>query len=240
VPRRWFWPAALAAACLHAQPAFEVASIKPADPNANGTSIHSTPDRLTLENISLKDCIEQAFDVKDFSLAGPGWLDSARFNITAKASGEVPRKQLDIMLRSLLLDRFKLTFHHEWKVMPAFALRIGPKGLKLKPDSPGRSGWGNGRGRLDGIKLSMPGVADLLAEFVNRPVKDMTGASGVFTFKLRWNPEATAAGEPPPDPALPNSVFTALEEQAGLKLEARRLPVEILVVDHIERRPTAN
>jgi uncharacterized protein (TIGR03435 family) len=117
---------------------------------------------------------------------------------------------------------------------------VGPKGLKLKPDSPGRSGWANGRGRLDGIKLSMPGVADLLAEFVNRPVKDMTRTSGVFTFQLRWNPESMAGEAPPLDPALPNSLFSAIEEQAGLKLEARRLPVEILVIDHIERQPTEN
>lgn len=225
---------------MYAQPAFEVASIKAADPNAPGTSIHSTPDRLTLENISLKDCVEQAFEVKDFSLSAPGWLDSARFNITAKASGEVPRKQLNVMLRSLLVDRFKLSFHRESKVMPAFALLLGTKGLKLRPEADGRSGWSTGRGMLQGTKLSMAGVADLLAELVNRPVKDMTGVNGVFTFKLRWNPETSVDQQQPSDPALPNSVFNALEEQAGLRLEARRLPVEILVVDHIERQPTEN
>jgi len=87
---------------------------------------------------------------------------------------------------------------------------------------------------LDGFRLPMAQFAGLLAELVDRPVKDMTGVHGVFNIKLRWTPEGVT------DPELPTSIFTALEEQAGLKLEAQKLLVEILVVDRIERQPTEN
>ena len=232
--RRCFLLFVLAPLLACAQPAFEVASIKPADPNANGTYTRTNPNGVTLENFSLKDCIERAFDVKDFSLEAPGWLAEARFNIAAKAPDGASRKQFNSMLRTLLIERFKLAFHHETKVMPAYALVVDKRGLKIAPTQPGETGWGSGRGMLDGFRLPMAEFAGLLAELVDRPVKDMTGLDGVFNTKLRWNPEGAA------DPALPTSIFTALEEQAGLRLDARKLPVEILVVDQIQRQPAEN
>ena len=220
------------------QPAFEVASIKPANPNANGTYTRTDAGRLTLENISLKDCIERAFEVKDFSLSPPPGLDSAHFDIVAKAPEGVQTQTFNALLQKLLVDRFKLTFHRETKVMPAYALVVDKKGLRVQAVQPGESGWGKGRGRLDGIHLPMAEFASLVAELVDRPVKDLTGLSGVFDIKLRWTPEGTDPSAA--DPSLPASILTALQEQAGLKLEPQRLPVEILVVDHIERQPTEN
>lgn len=139
------------AAWVSAQPAFEVASIKPADPNANGTYTRSDPDRLTLENVSLKDCIERAFEVKDFSLVAPAWLDSARFNIVAKAPARTTRQQVNAMLQRLLIDRFHLTFHRETKVMPAYALVVDKRGLKIEQTEGARGvAWARHRIRTDG------------------------------------------------------------------------------------------
>jgi uncharacterized protein (TIGR03435 family) len=220
------------------QPAFEVASVKPANPNANATYTRTDAGRLTLENISLKDCIERAFEVKDFSLSAPPWLDSARFDIVAKAPERAKIQQFNVMLQKLIIDRFKLAFHRETRVMPAYALVVDKKGLRVQAVEPGNSGWSTGRGMLDGIHLPMTQFASLLAERVDRPVKDLTGLSGIFDIKLRWTPEGTDPSAV--DPSLPTSILTALQEQAGLKLEPQRLPVEILVVDYIERQPTEN
>lgn len=226
-------------ACAFAQPAFEVAAIKPADPNANGSSTHSNFGRITMENVSLKDCIERAFSVKNFSLSGPPWLDSARFNIVAKPPDGTPREQFNAMLQTLLADRFKLAFHRETKVMPAYALLVEKKGLKVQPVETGPDGgWSTGRGRADVIHITMPQIADFLSQLVDRPVKDMTGVAGRFDFKLRWTPEG--ADPATADPSVPSSIFTALQEIAGLKLEPQRLPIEILVVDRIDRQPTEN
>jgi uncharacterized protein (TIGR03435 family) len=230
--------------CVYAQPAFEAASIRPADPAANGTYTHTNPGRTSLENFSLKDCIERAFEVKDFSLSAPAWLDSARFNIEAKAPAGAAPAQFNAMLQRLLIDRFHLEYHRETKAMSAYALVVDKRGLKAEKVEPGQFGYGSGRGMLDGFRVNMGQFAAILSEFVDHPVKDMTGLGGVYNIKLRWIPDAPAGrgGEPVPaaDASLPTSIFYALQEQAGLKLEPQKLPVTILVVDHIERQPTEN
>ena len=227
------------AACALAQPAFEVASVKPADPNANGTSIYGSPGQLHMENFSLQDLIKQAFQVKDFSISGPSWLTSARFDVVAKRPSGSSRQQVGAMLQSLLADRFHMTWHRQTRVMPAYALLVDKKGLKLQPveGEPEESG-DSGPARLTAYHTTMSLFADSLSTQLDRPVKDMTGLPGIYDIKLRWIPEGA-------DPAtlnlsLPTSIFTALQEIAGLKLEPRRLPIEILVVDHIERQPTGN
>jgi uncharacterized protein (TIGR03435 family) len=240
------------ALCARAQqpaaPAFGAATIKPGDPNAPGMRMSTTPGLLTLENVSLKFCIERAFGVKDFSLSGPAWLDSARFTILAKPAEGTPREQFNAALRTLLVDRFKMAFHLESNVVSGFALVVDKKGLKVSLAPADRVGSvGMGRGLLD-ADLSMADFASKLAEVVNRPLRDATGLTGAFDIKLRWTPDSGASAEPgrtpeqpaSSDPSLPSSVFGALQEQAGLKLEAQRVPVEILVIDHIERQPTEN
>src|SRR5437016_3960362 len=171
---------ALTAISLHTQPAFEVASIKPADPNANGTSVHMPPGQIVIENFSLKDCIKRAFEIKDFALSGPPWLDSARFNITAKYPAGTPMAQIDVMLQSLLVERFKLAFHHETKTVPAYALILARNGLKLQPGDPKRAGGTTmGRGLVGGTGMTMGQIADLLSTHVDRPVVDKTSVTGM-------------------------------------------------------------
>lgn len=236
---------AVAALCVCAQPAFEVASIKPADPNANGSSTHSNAGRITMENVSLKDCIKQAFEVKDFSISGPAWLDSARFNITAKIPDGAPARQVGAMLEALLAQRFGLRYHRETRVLAAYALVVDKKGLKLQSvDQPKQGGWAMGPGMIQANNITMPMFAEVLSMQLNHPVKDMTGLKGVYDFKLRYTADDFAADRGGSDQDRPvpagGSIFTLLQEQAGLKLEPQRLPVEILVVEHIERQPTAN
>ena len=224
-----------------ARPAFEVASIKPADPKANGSSTNFRGTQMVMENLSLKDFIERAFFLKDYSLSGPPWLDSARFDIVAKFPIGAPRDQSELMLQTLLAERFKLEYHRESKVLQAFALVVDRKGLKVAPAQDGKpgGGWSMGRGQIAANHLTMSGVADLLARHLNVPVEDRTGVAGMFDFKLRFVPD-DAPADAPVDKLAASSIFAALQEQAGLKLESRKLPVQILVVDHIERQPVGN
>jgi len=201
-----------------------------------------------MENVSLKQCIETAFDVKDYSLSGPSWLDSVRFDILAKPpAASMPSEStaalppdFNGMLRTLLVDRFKLEFHRETKVLSAYALTVDKKGSKVQPveGKDGRGGWGSGRGQIDVHGLTMAGFADVLSANLDRPVKDLTDLKGVFEFKLKWIPGDTVSAET--DNPAAASLFAAVQEQLGLKLEARKLAIEILVIDHVEKVPTEN
>jgi uncharacterized protein (TIGR03435 family) len=141
---------ALAALVAPCQPSFETASIKPADPAANGSSMRGTPGLMTMANFSLKDWIKVAFGLKDFSLVGPAWLESAHFNVTAKGRPASTREEISAMLQNLLEERFKLAYHRESKVLPAYALVADKKGAKLKPSPEGEMGptpaWAGLRG----------------------------------------------------------------------------------------------
>jgi len=227
------------AVCALAQPAFEVASVKPADPNANGTSIYGSPGQIHMENFSLRELIEQAFHKKDFSVYAPAWLTSACFDIVAKMPAGSSRKEVAAMLQALLADRFHLAYHRETRVMSAYALLVDRKGLKLQPvEGEAQASGDSGPARLTANHTTMSLFADSLSSQLDRPVKDMTGLPGIYDIKLRWTPEG--ADPATVNPSLPTSIFTALQEIAGLKLERRRMPIEILVVDRIERQPTEN
>ena len=195
-----------------------------------------------MENVSLKSWIERAYNLKDYSLSGPDWLDSECFDVIAKPPAGTPPEQFNSMLQTLLVERFKLAFHRESKVLPAYALLVDKQGAKIQPvEAGGPTGTTSGRGLLGGTKLSMTGFADLLSSKTDHPVQDLTGLEGVFTFKLTWTEDSRPAvpGEPAESVTGP-SLFVALQEQLGLKLEGRKLPVQILAVDHIERVPTEN
>jgi len=241
----WVWLLAVAAGSGQTPAGFEVAAIKPADPAATGTSTHMMRGQLVMENVSLKECVERAFHVKDYSLAGPSWLDSARFNIVAKPPEGAPREQFDEMLQTLLAERFGLMYHRESKILPAFALVVDKKGLKLKPVQANvqGGGWSMGRGRLTANQLTMRAFAEMLSLHLNHPVKDMTGLSEAYTIKLVYVPDDAPATEAPAVvdgiPAA-SSIFAALQEQAGLRLETQKLAIDILVVDRMERQPTEN
>jgi len=237
--------AAMALAALHvealpAQPAeFEVASVKP-NTSGDGRSGTSTSKGQTrMENVTLRSCIERAFDVRDYSLSGPPWLDSERFDIVAKIPAGAPRTQLGTMLQALLKDRFHLAFHWAPKEIAGYALVTAAKGAKIRPvESTGESSTERDDGKIQARQTSMEGFAGLLEKALNLPVRDLTGMPGVFDITLEWTP-GEAPAEPSGDVPAP-SLFTALQDQLGLRLKARKVSVRTLVVDHIERVPSAN
>jgi uncharacterized protein (TIGR03435 family) len=221
--------------------AFEVAAIKPSDPAARGSTRNGTKSEIVMRNFSLKRCVEMAYDVRDFSFSGPDWLDTTHFDITAKPpAGYSEREQFGPMMQTLLAERFKLAIHRESKVMPAYALVQAKSGIKLKAVDAGDGGWGTNEsnGLLTATRLSMPRLADFLARTLNSPVVDKTEVPGVFSFKLEFSRDEVQAGnDRVPDKP---SIYTALQEQLGLRLVPQKLPIEIVVVDHIERTPTEN
>lgn len=173
---RFVWLLSLAAAGrvigqpAPAPPAFEVASIRPAQtPQGRGLipfreTVDATPGSLTLRNVTLTTCIRWAYDLKPFEISGPPWLGEERFDITAKAANAVPEEQLRLMLRALLAERFKLAAHRESKEMTAYALVVGKNGSKLRPAE------GEGAGSMTGAALVFQGhqmplsrLADILS-----------------------------------------------------------------------------
>jgi len=228
---------------VYAQAAFEVASIKPhpepinfsADPSIHGSMVTGTA-------ITLIDLIEDAYAVRRDQIAGAsGWIESSHWDIAAKGPGDSPitREQLRQMLQSLLADRFQLKIHRETKEMPVFALVVGKNGPRFKPNvedaKPGYSVRGSAKGmHLEASKGTMDRLAWQLSTQAGRPVLDQTGLTGQYTFTLDWTQNTTAA----PESDVP-SIFTAVQEQIGLKLESTRGPIEMLIIDHAEK-PSAN
>lgn len=229
---------------IFAQSQFEVASIKPSqatnmDREGNRREdVDTAPGRLTMRNVSLTSCIRWAYGVQASQVSGPGWLDMERFDIAAAASGSASEDQLKIMLRALLGDRFKLALHRDSKVMPAYALTVAKNGPKLRAsDGDGKSvHHGNGL-KASFENASVPELADVLSVSVHAPVVDLTGLAGRFNFETDFSgffvPGATLDD-------LPAFLSTAIQEQLGLKLDSRKAPIEILVIDHVERVPSEN
>lgn len=226
-------------------PAFDVASIKPSDP-AIPIAMKVSGYHLATTSTSLEFLIGWAYDINtDRILNRPSWLDNVRYDIVANAPAEArnvrpqpgqPTLLMEMMQR-LLVDRFKLALHHEMRELPMYALVPGKTGHKLhlgedsgaRPQNPFSM---PGRGHLIGTQVSTAMLAKVLSNQLMRTVQDRTGIEGYFDFDLRW--------EPSDSPVIGASLFTALQEQLGLKLEARKGPVEVLIVDHIENAPSAN
>jgi bla regulator protein blaR1 len=235
-----------------ASPTFEVASVKPADPHASGMQFEVTiADGLTATHISVGTLIQISYNLKPFLILGsPRWLDSEEFAIVAKPpAGTPPANPPKITddfrgrVRALLADRFRLSVHHETREMPVYVLVVAKNGPKLKVGDPKQAFQLKraGGGRIlnqGGAKIGL--LVTLFANYFDRPVLDETGLTGLYTFDLTWTPDAlpSAPGQPQTanaaDPGGP-SLFTALQEQLGLKLESTRRPVEVLVIDRVER-----
>ena len=215
---------------------FEVATIKP---NRSGDgfdvrSIGKEPGKVVLQNVSLKDCIEAAVGVNGDQIAGPGWLDTDKFNILAQAPAGTSKDRLRMMLQTLLEDRFKLKTHREKRAGSVYALVVGKTGPKLKPASGGANRLVFGPpGHLTAQNVTMSMLAEALAGKMGRPVLDSTSLSGFFDFALDFAPDDRPNDNAP-------SMPTAVQEQLGLRLEPTKGTVEVLVVDHADRVPIEN
>lgn len=225
-----------------AHPVYEAASVKANTSGSGSSSTHGSKGQVVFTNQTLKRLIERAYNVKPFQVTGPGWMESVSFDIAAKYPPDTKNDDRSLMLRALLEDRFKLAVHRESKDMAGYALVLA-KAFKLKPVEPGGSGSGtDSRGgrvqTLTAKQISMTQLADFVARSLGETVIDKTGIDGVYDFELRWtNDDQTADGIAAD--AAP-SLFTALQETLGLRLRPQRVPVEIVVVDRVERVPAEN
>ncbi len=222
-------------------PSFEVATIRPNDSGSHGSSIDRSGPRLTLTNVSLRECTAFAFGIptgRDQELETPAWMSDANFDINAKYPEDTPRDQVREMLRNLLAERFHLETHKERKKVPAYVLTVAKGGPKLKLDTETRDGsFTFGRGRIVARGIGMTGLANRLSgrEFdLDRLVIDATGLDGMYDFELHW-----AVDGGPPD-ALDGSLFTSVKEQLGLELKGQEIEIDVVVVDRAERVPEEN
>ena len=217
---------------------FEVASIRPAAQGTNPRLFEAENGTLRVASYTVKLLVQMAWNVRDFQVVGgPAWVRSDGFDIAAKGDSSATDSQLRLMIQALLADRFRLRLHPETRELPVYALVVSEDGHKLHPNNEASPPNVNtGPGHIAAQKISVLNLARLLAPHLDRPVIDRTNLAGRFDFKLEWAPEPS--GNAPADTSAP-SLFTALQEQLGLKLEAQRGPVEVLVVENVER-PSEN
>lgn len=220
---------------------FEVAAIRHAAPGSEGSDVDIDHGLLRMRNVTLKRCIVKAYGIPEAQITGgPRWVGGLRFDIDAKAEGDVSGREVAAMLQELLSERFGLTLHHETRVLAGYALMVGKSGMKAQRSAAGTESDTHGsRGRIDAKATSMAKLAMRLASVLGAPVVDMTELAGNFDFTLQWTPEDMHAAPAGAGPAEGPSLFTALEEQLGLRLQARKTPADMLVIDGA-REPSGN
>jgi len=235
----------IAPVLIHGQPtaprvaprSFEVASVKPNQTGGESRRATTSPvGTFTATNVTLKLLISRAYGVAEAQVeGGPGWIDTERYDIAAKADTplEMSREEVRPYLQALLADRFQLTVHRKPKEGAVLSLVVAKNGPRFKEHSgPGRAGISvssdSGIAAITATKISVARLAEYLSSQAERPVVDNTGLKGEYDFRVEW-----ATDEKPG--SLRPSIFTALEEQLGLKLNATKGTVEMIVVDRAER-----
>lgn len=223
-----------------ADPRFEVSTIKPSRPEDRGPRLGLAARRFSFTHASLNDLFDFAYGLQQRQILGaPGWASTENYDISAvpDGEGEPNVKQWQTMVRKLIADRFQLKFHYEKREMNVYALTIAKSGPKLKNSDPNEpQGMGGGAGSLGATNATMADIAQLLAHgFLDRPVVDQTGLTGRFDLRLRWTPDEVA----PQNSDAPPGFLTAIQEQLGLKLVTVKAPVDVMVIDRVER-PSAN
>lgn len=294
---------------------FEAASVKPATPpkpdgrgmimmqGPSGGPGTKDPGRIRYPNMTMKNLVMTAYDMKNFQIVGPAWLDTERFDIDATMPPDTTKEQFHSMLQNLLAERFKLTIHRETKELPMYSLvvakggpkmkesaeialpkddgdaappppplpsqpKIGPDGFPILPQLAGRGGifniMMNGRSRMIAQQQTMQDLANRLTGLLSRPVTDATALKPKYDFTLTFSQEGLNGPmgpmglmAPPPPPAgggglngvpAPTTsepeplldIFGAVQAQLGLRLEPKKGPVEMIVIDHAEKTPTEN
>jgi uncharacterized protein (TIGR03435 family) len=230
------------------QPVFEVASVRAsAGGKGEGSrreSIQTSPGSLTMRNVTLKSAIGWAYHVMTYQVTGPDWLNFDRYDIAAKASEGAPDKQLELMLQALLAERFKLTLHRETKELPCFVMVAAKGGLKFH-----ESEITDGEPVINPNKTSMSvevkGVpatqfVEMLSTILHAPVINNTGLSGRYDATVNFGkylPDGSGK-EGAFDPI--STILLGLQEELGLKLESKKMPLDLLIVDHAEKVPVEN
>ena len=235
---------------------YDVVSIKPNQSGNTNVSWRGAPEGFTASNITVEMLITDAYNTRESLVFNvPKWARSRHFDVNAKCTEAAPetlRKMSDDqqrgMLAAMLAERFHLKVHTETRELPVYDLIIAKDGAKLKPNNtrpensdkpheglgPGQMWWNNGE--MNGIAVPLTALTRSLEGDLNRTIVDRTGLSGNFDLHLKWTPDRNPSAGPesgqPGNPAPP--LFTALQEQLGLRLVPARGPVQTWVVDHIE------
>jgi uncharacterized protein (TIGR03435 family) len=228
-------------------PAFEVASIKPSpDPPGSTTGIFESKGSINAKNVTLKRCMRGAYGIEESQIVGgPKWAGEDRYYIEAKAATPAGDHDLMLMLQTLLSERFRLVFHREQRAISGYRLVLGKDGLRAKASAPDQRSTGNSRrGRIDAEGYTLAQLSMTLSQSLHAPVLDTTGVAGKFDLKLEWSPDDMAARPPSDDPHTSGApeaptIFTAIREQLGLKLESGKISAEVLVIDSAEK-PSEN
>jgi uncharacterized protein (TIGR03435 family) len=252
---------------IHAQsvakrPKFDAVSVKGSRTNQDISYGPSAPfvvqthnfryagDRVTC-NLTLKEIMQEAYSLKDFQILGPDWIGTNMYDIAATMPGRTTRETARLMLQTMLADRFGFQSHREQKDLPVYVLLQAKGGIKLRtvgdpakerdrtidtPVGPVRGAtWSQERGHFVAPALSLGDFAAWLSNNVDLPVVNQLEMPAAYAIDLRWTPEPGAGARP-----YDTELMHAMEEQLGLRLEKRKLPYEVLVVDGVEKLPTAN
>ncbi len=229
-----------------AHPSFEVATINPANPNrTNGGGFIVGGHRLVIESQTVNDLISLAYAVHPKQIAdGPAWLGTEKFDIEGQAEqpGVANLHQIQEMLQKLLAARFDLKLHRDKRELPIYAIKLAKGGPKITRSAENAYGLpsqsGHGQGSQQQRKFANNSMSDFalgMQAYMDRPVVDETGLPGRYDFTLKWTPYNSQTNEPNAAP----DIFTAVQEELGLKLEATKGPADVLIIEHVER-PSAN
>jgi bla regulator protein blaR1 len=246
----WPIPAPPKAMAADARAVFEVATIKPSNPDTPGKVFTVRGRQFTTINTTLSDLIGFAYRLHAAQIAdAPEWAESAKYDITGQpeGQGQPSERQLRAMVQKLLEDRFKLAVHRDTRELPVYVLSVGKSGARLTRNDTNPNGLPSlmfrGPGVLPALNANMADLASVLQTAVlDRPVVDRTALAGRFDFTLTWTPDESqfrGLGVRVPAPAndanAPPGLFTAIQEQLGLRLESSKAPVEVFVIDRVER-----
>jgi uncharacterized protein (TIGR03435 family) len=227
-------------------PRFATASVKADTSDHNGIGNKFDPVMIRWTSTPLRVLVQAAYGLKSYQMEGwPNSLNSDKWNIDARTDGPTTSKQKYEMLQTLIVERFGLKFHREMKDIPGYVLVIAKNGPKLREVKEGEgssipAGATIQSGLIIGHQVRMMDWVGLFASVLGCPFEDSTGLMGKYDFKLEWAPDDTQPnGGEAPDTSRP-TIFAALQEQLGLKLEVKKFPVEMFVIDHVDKVPAVN
>ena len=237
----------LAAAGAAQSAKFDVATVKKVEggtpPGDIARNMDTTPGNFAMRNVPLRFAVEWAWDLKDFEVVGPDWIKGEeRYDIIAKAGHPASDNEMRPMLQALLLERFQMKTHRETKELPVYVLLPGKGEAKVKPAGPDEKPTlsGNAQGATF-TAFPISRFTFMLTRRMDRPVLDQTGLKGIYTYTVDLSglgfagrPADRQEGEAGP------SIFTTVQRDLGLKLEARKEPISMLVIDSANKIPTEN
>ncbi|HVV44719.1 MAG TPA: TIGR03435 family protein [Bryobacteraceae bacterium] len=227
------WACGLAACVLFAQTvSFDAASIRPSAAPPGSSGINTSNGSLRAYNVTLRRCISGAYEIPEGQIiGGPKWLDENRYDIAARGPGHT-----EDMLKTLLADRFRLLMHPQTETRSGYVLTVAKGGIKAAETAPDtRPTTNSSRARIDAKGCPMSRLVQKLAAALGQPVVDETQDKRSFDFVLQWVPDEVMSKAPAgSDAANGPSLFTAVQEQLGLKLESRKIAVDVLMIDRAE------